>query len=65
VGWGGSAKRRRLGQFIQKEKFDVCFIQETKKASIEKHLIYNMWGHEDIQWVAKDPVGLSGGLLVI
>jgi exonuclease III len=64
-GWGGSAKRRRLSQFIQKEKFDVCFLQETKKASIEKHLITNLWGHDDIQWVAKDPMGLSGGLLVI
>jgi exonuclease III len=64
-GWGGSAKRRRLCSLIQKEKFDVCFLQETKKASIESYMIRSLWGHDDFSWVAKDPVGLSGGLLII
>jgi exonuclease III len=64
-GWGGSAKRRRLCSLIQKEKFDVCFLQETKKASIESYMIRSLWGHDDFSWVAKDLVGLSGGLLII
>jgi exonuclease III len=64
-GWGGSAKRRRLSSFLQQGKFDVCFLQETKKSSIEDFLIYNLWGHKDVRWVAKDPIGLSGGLLIL
>jgi exonuclease III len=48
-GWGGSAKRRRLSSFLQQGKFDVCFLQETKKSSIEDFLIYNLWGHKDVR----------------
>ncbi|MCI24431.1 hypothetical protein A2U01_0045614, partial [Trifolium medium] len=63
-GWGGSAKRRRLSLFFQKGAFDVCLIQETKKASLDDHLIHNLWGHKDVKWVAKEPVGLSGGVMM-
>ncbi|GAU25065.1 hypothetical protein TSUD_257590 [Trifolium subterraneum] len=64
-GWGGSAKRRRLSSFLQKGAFDVCLLQETKKADIEDFLIHNLWGHKDVNWVAKNPTGLSGGMLII
>ncbi|PNY01857.1 cysteine-rich receptor-like protein kinase, partial [Trifolium pratense] len=64
-GWGGSAKRRRLGSFLQKGAFDVCLLQETKKSSFEDHLIHNLWGHKDVRWVVQEPVGLSGGMLII
>jgi exonuclease III len=64
-GWGGSAKRRRLGAFIQQGKYDVCFLQETKKASIEDFSIHNLWGHKDVKWVVKDLVGLSGGMIIL
>jgi exonuclease III len=64
-GWGGSAKRRRLSSFLQQGKFDVCLLQETKKASIEDFLIHNLWGHKDVRWVAKDPAGFPGGLLIL
>ncbi|PNX93753.1 hypothetical protein L195_g016912 [Trifolium pratense] len=59
-GWGGSAKRRRLHLFLQKGGFDVCLLQETKKVNIQDHCIHNLWGHKDVNWVSKDPEGLSG-----
>jgi exonuclease III len=62
---GGSAKRRRLSVFLQQGKFDVCFLQETKKTSIEDFAIHNLWGHKDVRWVVKDPVGLSGGMIIL
>jgi exonuclease III len=64
-GWGGSAKRRRVSAMLQQGKFDVCFLQETKKSSIEEFAIHNLWGHKDVKWVVKDPVGLSGGMLIL
>ncbi|GAU10126.1 hypothetical protein TSUD_423110, partial [Trifolium subterraneum] len=63
-GWGGSAKRRRLSSFIQMGSFDVCLLQETNKADIEDFLIHNLWGHNDVRWIANNPVGFSGGVSV-
>jgi hypothetical protein len=54
-----------LGAFIQQGKYDVCFLQETKKASIEDFSIHNLWGHKDVKWVVKDLVGLSGGMIIL
>jgi exonuclease III len=64
-GWGGSAKRRRLSSFIQREAFDVFLLQETKKSSFEDFSIHNLWGHHDVEWVAQDASSLSGGMLTI
>jgi hypothetical protein len=64
-GWGGSAKRRRLSSFIQREAFVGCLFHETKKSSFEDFLIHNFWGHQDVEWVAQDAIGLSGGMLII
>jgi hypothetical protein len=56
--WGGSAKSRRLSSFIQREAFNVCFFQETKKSSFEDFSIHTLWGHQDVEWVAQDASGL-------
>ncbi|MCI03916.1 hypothetical protein A2U01_0024957, partial [Trifolium medium] len=58
-GWGGSAKRKRLSSFLQKGVFDVCLLQETKKASIEDYLIHSLWGYKDVRWVVKEPEGIK------
>jgi hypothetical protein len=42
-GWGGSAKRRRLGAFIQQGKYDVCFLQETKKVLL-RIFLFTIYG---------------------
>ncbi|XP_045810710.1 uncharacterized protein LOC123905117 [Trifolium pratense] len=59
-GWGGSAKRHRLTLFLHKGAFDVCLIQETKKANIDDFMIQYLWGYKDVNWVVKEPDGLSG-----
>jgi exonuclease III len=64
-GWGDTAKRRRLTSLINSGAFDMCLIQETKRASFEDFLIHNLWDHKDVEWVAKASQGLSGGLLSI
>jgi exonuclease III len=37
----------------------------NQKADIEDFLIHNLWGHNDVRWIAKNPVGFSGGMLII
>jgi exonuclease III len=64
-GWGSSAKRRRLSSFIQREAFDVCLLQETKKSTFDDFLIHKLWGHQDVDWVVQESNGLSGGMLII
>ncbi|MCH96304.1 hypothetical protein A2U01_0017288, partial [Trifolium medium] len=53
-GWGDSAKRRRLGSLINSCKFDLCMLQETKRSSFEEFSNVNLWGHKDVEWVAKE-----------
>jgi exonuclease III len=36
-----------------------------KKSSFEEYSIHNLWGHQDVEWVAQDASGLSGGMLII
>jgi hypothetical protein len=64
-GWGDSAKRRRLSSLIKTGAFDLCLLQETKRASFSDSVIHSLWGHKDVEWVAKESNGLSGGLLSI
>ncbi|KAK2420958.1 hypothetical protein QL285_031636 [Trifolium repens] len=64
-GWGNSAKRRRLNTLINSGVFDLCLLQETKRDIMDDYMIHNLWGHKDVQWVAKPAVGFSGGLLII
>ncbi|MCH99417.1 endonuclease/exonuclease/phosphatase family protein, partial [Trifolium medium] len=45
--------------------FDICLIQETKKSLFDDNMIHILWGHKDVQWVAKASDGLSGGLLMV
>ncbi|CAJ2667257.1 unnamed protein product [Trifolium pratense] len=64
-GWGGRAKRGRLSQFLKKGMFDLCMLQETKRAHFDDSMIHNLWGHQDVHWAAKEAVGPSGGILTI
>jgi exonuclease III len=64
-GWGDTAKRRRLSSLIKSGAFDMCLLQETKRATFEDFMIHNLWGHIDVDWVAKESRGLSGGLLTV
>jgi exonuclease III len=64
-GWGNAAKRRRLNSLIKKGAFDMCLLQETKRANFTDSLIHSLWGHKDVKWVAKESNGFSGGMLTI
>ncbi|PNX65767.1 hypothetical protein L195_g054707, partial [Trifolium pratense] len=64
-GWGSSAKRRCLSQLLASGTFDICLLQETKRDRFDDIMIQNLWGHKDAEWVAKESIGLSGGLLMM
>ncbi|PNX99941.1 cysteine-rich receptor-like protein kinase, partial [Trifolium pratense] len=65
TGWGDAAKCRRLSSLLKKGAFDMCFLQETKKLSFNDAMIQSLWGHNEVNWLAKEASGLSGGLLCI
>jgi hypothetical protein len=50
---------------IKKGVFDMCLLQETKRANFTDTMIHSLWGHMDVRWVAKESNGLSGGMLSI
>ncbi|CAJ2672026.1 unnamed protein product [Trifolium pratense] len=64
-GWGNTAKRRRLSSLIQSGAFDLCLLQETKRSDFDDFMIQNLWGNIDVEWLAKESRGLSGGLLSV
>jgi hypothetical protein len=39
--------------------------KKRKKSSFEYFSIHNLWFHQDVEWVAQDASGLSGGMLTI
>ncbi|XP_045791371.1 uncharacterized protein LOC123886076 [Trifolium pratense] len=62
---GNTAKRRRLSSLLKSGAFDMCLLQETKRSNFDDFMIHNLWGHKDVEWVVKESIGLSGGLLSI
>ncbi|WJX29981.1 hypothetical protein P8452_18568 [Trifolium repens] len=50
---------------IRKGEFDVCFLQETKIATVEDFMIHGIWGNKEVGWVIQEAVGRSGGLLTM
>lgn len=66
-GIGDCAKRRRLWSLIMEGKFQCCFLQETKCSAVSRMLVESLWGGggSECDWVVKEAVGLSGGMLII
>lgn len=62
-GVGSIAKQRRFRSLVIREKFDMCFIQETKRKEIDTSIVSRMWGGDDVEWIAQPSDGLSGGIL--
>ena len=64
-GWGRADKRRRLKQCISSGSFDVCFFQETKRSGLTKKMVASIWGRGEFEFLSKDAIGSSGGLLCV
>lgn len=64
-GLGGAGKKRHIRDLVMKERVDFLVIQETKMGVISRKICSSLWGSEEFNWVAKDSMGMSGGLLCI
>ncbi|XP_045795937.1 uncharacterized protein LOC123890379 [Trifolium pratense] len=64
-GWGDAAKRHRLSSLLHSGAFDMCLLQETKRSTFTDSMIHGLWGYKDVVWIAKESIGLSGGMLSI
>lgn len=62
-GIGSFAKQRQFKSLVLRERFDVCFIQETKREEIDVSVVSRLWGRDDVDWVAQPSFALSGGIL--
>ncbi|PNX74096.1 cysteine-rich receptor-like protein kinase [Trifolium pratense] len=59
------ARRLRLRGQHNQGAFELCLLQETKRTDFDDYMIFNLWGHNEVDWIAKESRGLSGGLLSI
>ncbi|CAJ2627612.1 unnamed protein product, partial [Trifolium pratense] len=64
-GWGDAEKWRRLSSLLHSGAFDMCLLQETKRSAFTDSMIHGLWGYKDVVWIAKESIGLSGGMLSI
>ncbi|GLT57064.1 hypothetical protein SLA2020_300650, partial [Shorea laevis] len=64
-GLGSILKRKEVGKLVRLERPDVLFLQETKLEKIEDDLCKCLWFSDDFDWVKKESVGASGGMLCV
>lgn len=58
-------KRKRIACLIQASKIDVCFIQETKLASLDELIVSLLWGDSNVKWTESGVVGSAGGVVIL
>lgn len=58
-------KRRRLRNILSKGHADMVFIQETKTTTMTNSFVSSLWGSEDVEWMTKDSMGASGGIITV
>lgn len=64
-GLGKSEKRRKLKEIIRVRKLDFVLLQETKKAEISELFVRSLWPGNQMEFMAMDAIGNTGGLLCI
>ncbi|GLT90131.1 hypothetical protein SLE2022_080800 [Rubroshorea leprosula] len=64
-GLGSVLKRKEVGKLVRIEQPDFLFLQETKLETGDDDLCRTMWNSNEIDWVMKESIGASGGLLCI
>lgn len=66
IRWGGgSDKRRKISQIVDKGKADIILLQETKLKSCSDAMSSSFWRAENIGYSVSDSEGLPGGLLIL
>ncbi|GKV32368.1 hypothetical protein SLEP1_g40981 [Rubroshorea leprosula] len=62
-GLGSVLKRKEVGKLVRIEQPNFLFLQETKLETGDDDLCRMMWNSNEIDWVMKESIGASGGLL--
>ncbi|GKU98554.1 hypothetical protein SLEP1_g11546 [Rubroshorea leprosula] len=64
-GKGSVLKRKEVSKMVKAERPDVVFLQETKLERLQGNLCKMLWYSDEFDWVMKESVGASGGLLCV
>lgn len=64
-GLGSSIKKKEIHDLIGQHKFSFCCIQESKLEKCDDFICRSIWGRGNFEWMARDAVGRSGGILSI
>lgn len=64
-GRGCRAKRKIIGFVVQREKEDICFLQETKLADFDHTMAEKFWGSKYVEWSSSASNGASGGMVIL
>ncbi|GKV12840.1 hypothetical protein SLEP1_g23934 [Rubroshorea leprosula] len=59
------AQKRHLKDLVNRERVIFLAVQETKLSVVDRKICRTIWGSEEFDWAAKNPVGRSGGLLCL
>lgn len=63
-GLGSKGKKGVVGDIIRSKQISVLVIQETKMGQFSKRVASSLWGRKNFDFVHKEAVGCSGGILV-
>lgn len=63
-GLGGGFKKREVKEMVKSQSPYMC-IQESKLEEVDRKLVSWLWEGDDFEWVAKNAVSRSGGLISI
>ncbi|XP_071715061.1 uncharacterized protein [Rutidosis leptorrhynchoides] len=64
----GSGKNFKIGDFrklLRRENPDIVALQETKCNTVSSNWVNMLWGSNEFDFIQKEKVGLSGGMLLI
>ncbi|XP_071686888.1 uncharacterized protein [Rutidosis leptorrhynchoides] len=64
----GSGKDSKVGDFkklVSRKQPDVILLQETKCNCVDRNWVSIIWGSDEFDFIQKEKVGKSGGLLLI
>ncbi|XP_062073105.1 uncharacterized protein LOC133777487 isoform X1 [Humulus lupulus] len=64
-GSGNKEKRRAIKESICKVNPDLIVLQEVKKVKIDRRFIGSIWRSRFKAWIYQEPLGRSGGTLIV
>ena len=64
-GLGGVLRRLMGKEMVRSQKAQIVILQESKLKEVSEKVVKEVWGRRQVDWVAAEAMGASGGLLTL